>query len=123
MQIVPSSRRGSRDIEHLGSAHGPAEEEALREMGRQRIAAGQVELELALGEAAPTDGGPLRIVSSRRGSRETLCRAYDTLGLDQATAGDAVSGNWCWPESSSPPASRTPSGWSRVRGPCGVMLG
>lgn len=42
VQIVYSSRRGSRDIEHIGSAHEDAE---LVTVARQRLAAGQGELE------------------------------------------------------------------------------
>jgi hypothetical protein len=40
VQIVWSSRRGSRNIEHLGSAHDDAELEALKAAARQRLAAG-----------------------------------------------------------------------------------
>ena len=46
VQIVWSSRRGSRSIEHLGSAHDDQELEALRAAARQRLAAGQGELDL-----------------------------------------------------------------------------
>jgi hypothetical protein len=42
VQIVRSSRRGSRPIEHLGSAHDEAELEALKAAAEQRIAAGQL---------------------------------------------------------------------------------
>jgi hypothetical protein len=41
VQVVWSSRRGSREIEHLGSAHDEAELEALKAAAQQRIAAGQ----------------------------------------------------------------------------------
>ncbi len=68
VQIVYSSRRGSRDIEHLGSAHAAEELEALKAVARQRIAEGQAEpyLGLSVAEAA-SSGGPLEIVSSRMG--------------------------------------------------------
>ena len=36
VQIVWSSRRGSRRIEHIGSAHDDAELEALKAAARQR---------------------------------------------------------------------------------------
>jgi hypothetical protein len=39
VQIVHSSRRGSRDIEHIGSAHDEAQLAALRAVARQRLAA------------------------------------------------------------------------------------
>ena len=48
VQVVWSSRRGSREIEHLGSAHDEAELELLKAAARQRVAAGQLELGLAL---------------------------------------------------------------------------
>src|SRR4051794_41943117 len=48
VQIVYSSRRGSRDIEHIGSAHDDAELELLKAAARQRLAAGQDELDLGL---------------------------------------------------------------------------
>ena len=68
MQIVWSSRRGSRWIDHLGSAHPAEEVEALKAAARQRLAAGQPELDLGLSVAAAAEsGGPLEIVSSRLG--------------------------------------------------------
>ena len=89
VQIVWSSRRGSRSIEHLGSAHDDQELEALKAAARQRLAAGQGELDLALPAGAP--GGPLEITSSRMGHLlDALDRAYDVLGFSQATSGDEV---------------------------------
>jgi hypothetical protein len=63
VQVVWSSRRGARQIEHLGSAHDEAELEALKAAPQQRIAAGQ--LELGLGLDGPGPAGPLPITSSR----------------------------------------------------------
>ena len=40
VQIVWSTRRGSRQIEHLGSAHDDAELEALKAAAHQRLADG-----------------------------------------------------------------------------------
>src|SRR5438128_11641302 len=65
VQIVHSSRRGSRDIEHIGSAHDDAELELLKAAALQRLAAGRGELDLGLEAGAP--GGPLPIISSRMG--------------------------------------------------------
>jgi hypothetical protein len=48
VQIVYSSHRGSRDIEHIGSAHDDAELELLKAAARERLAAGQGELDLGL---------------------------------------------------------------------------
>jgi hypothetical protein len=92
VQIVHSSRRGSRDIEHLGSAHSEEELEALKAAARQRLADGQAELDLGLEvAAAAAAGGPLEIVSSRMGHLwDALGRAYDALGFDRAAKGDEV---------------------------------
>jgi len=48
VQIVRGSRRGVRDIEHLGSAHDEQELEVLKAAARQRLAGGQGELDLGL---------------------------------------------------------------------------
>lgn len=45
VQIVYSSHRGSRQIEHTGSAHDDGELELLKAVARQRLAAGQGELD------------------------------------------------------------------------------
>src|SRR6516162_5369634 len=90
VQVVWSSRRGSREIEHLGSAHDDAELEALKAAARQRLAAGQGELDLGL-PAGTLPGGPLEITSTRMSHLwQALCRAYDTLGFGQAAGGDEV---------------------------------
>ena len=92
MQIVYSRRRGARQIEHIGSAHDEVELELLRVVARQRLAAGQDELDLGLdGAAAGTPVAPLRITSSRMGHLwDALCQVYDWLGFDVAAAGDRV---------------------------------
>ncbi len=96
VQIVYSSHRGSRKIEHIGSGHDQAEVGALKAAARQRLAAGQGELDLGMdpGEtaaAAAASGGPLEIVSTRMGHLwDALCRAYEALGFDEATGGDEV---------------------------------
>jgi hypothetical protein len=54
VQIVWSSQRGSREIEHIGSAHDDAEPETLKAAALQRLAAGQLELGLGL---EPAGGG------------------------------------------------------------------
>jgi len=89
VQVVWSSRRGSRQIEHLGSAHDEAELEALKAAAQQRIAAGQLELGLDLDGPGP--GGPLPITSSRMSHLvDSLERGYRVLGLEGAAGGDDV---------------------------------
>jgi hypothetical protein len=109
-QIVCSSRCGSRDIEHIGSAHDEVELELLKAVARQRLAAGQgewdlgvaltagqAELDLGLDFAAAMPaggrGGPLAITSSRMGHLvDALIHAYRVLGFEQAVSGDEVFG-------------------------------
>lgn len=96
VQIVHSSRRGSRDIEHIGSAHTDVALEALKAVARQRLAAGQPELDLGLDLAGPqvgsgAGGGPLAITSSRMGHLwDALGHAFEVLGFAEATGGDEV---------------------------------
>jgi hypothetical protein len=88
VQIVYSSRRGSRDIVRIGSAL-ELELELLKAVARQRLAAGQGLLDLGVDTAAA--GGPLPITGSRMGCLlDALCRAYDVLGLGRAAGGDEV---------------------------------
>jgi len=87
---VYSRRRGSRQIEHIGSAHDEVELELLKTVARQRLVAGQGELDLGLGAPAEA-GGPLPITSARMGHLwDALCAAYVALGFDQATEDDDV---------------------------------
>jgi hypothetical protein len=88
VQVVWSSRRGSREIEHLGSAHDEAELEALKAAAQQRIAARQLELDLGL---EPASGGPLPITSSRMGHLlDALEHGYRLLGLEDTACGDEM---------------------------------
>lgn len=87
VQIVHGSRRGARDIEHVGSAHDEVELEALKAAAAQRLSAGQAQLDLGLTAA----GGPAEIVSSRMSHLwDALGRAYERLGLDAAAGVDEV---------------------------------
>jgi hypothetical protein len=95
VQIVHSSRRGSRDIEHIGSAHDDVELELLKAAARQRLAAGQGELDLGLEVTGPAKqgkgGGPLPITSSRMGHLlDALEHGYQVLGFERAAGGDEV---------------------------------
>ena len=90
VQIVWSTRRGSRRIEHLGSAHDDGEVEALKAAARQRLAEGQGALDLGLNTAG-VDGDPLEIVATKSAPLwESLCRAYQVLDFDTAAGGDEV---------------------------------
>jgi hypothetical protein len=104
VQIVYSSRRGSREIAHIGSAHDDVELELLKAVARQRLTAGQRELELGLATAAL--GRPLAITASRIGCLlDALERAYRPTGLDRAAVVMRCSPTWCWRRSPSRSAS------------------
>ena len=92
VQIVYSHRRGSRDIEHIGSAHDEARLELLKAAARQRLAAGQGELDLGVGgPGGRVDGGPLPITSTRMARLwDALGQVFDLLGFDAASEGDEV---------------------------------
>ena len=88
VQIVWSSSKGSRQIEHLGSAHHQGQLEALKAAGQQRLSAGQSELDLGLGSDA---SAPLPITSSRMAVlTQALTAAWHALGFEQATDADPV---------------------------------
>ena len=89
VQVVWKSRRGSREIEHLGSAHTAAEVEVLKAVAAQRIAAGQDELPLDV--AATQEPMALEIASSRMGRLlDVIAAVYRQLGFDQTCGKDAV---------------------------------
>jgi hypothetical protein len=95
VQIVYSYHRGSRKIEHIGSAHDDAGLELLKAVARQRLAAGQEELDLGLELTEPArrgaGGGPLPITSTRMEHLwRALSRGYDELGFGRAAGGDEV---------------------------------
>jgi hypothetical protein len=77
VQIVYSFHRGSRQIEHIGSAHDDAGVELLKAVARQRLAAGQGVLELGPGFGA-AGGAALPITSSR------MVVLLDALEADRA---------------------------------------
>jgi hypothetical protein len=90
VQIMWSTRRGSRNIEHLGSAHDDGEVEALKAAARQRLAEGQGALDLGLNTTG-VDGEPLEIVATKSTPLwESLCCAFQVLGFDKASGGDEV---------------------------------
>lgn len=90
VQIVFSNRGGKRRIEHIGSAHDDVQLELLKTVARQRMLAGQAELDLGL-QPSTNSGGPLPITSSRMGHLgDALNAAYTALGFDTVTGKDGV---------------------------------
>jgi hypothetical protein len=89
VQVVWSSWRGSRSIEHIGSADGEAALAALKAAAAQRLAAGQAELDLGVTTQSASE--PLPITSSRAAHLwDALCGAYDVLGFDLGAGADEV---------------------------------
>ena len=106
VQIVWSSQRGSREIEHLGSAHDEAGLELLKAAARQRLVAGQGVLDLGLEATEPArrgrGGGPLPITSARRAACSMPCRMpMASWASTGRLAAMRCSPSWCWPGSSS----------------------
>ena len=89
VQVVWSSRRGSRETGHIGSARDDAGLGALKAAAGQRIAAGQAEPGLGPGDSGAA--GPLPVTSSRTGCLlDAPDGGYRVLGLDEAAGGDGV---------------------------------
>ena len=89
VQVVWSWRRGSRAIEHIGSAHDEVELAALKAAATARLAAGQTELDLGLSDGL--EPGTLPITSSQMTPLwDGLCAAYRVLGFESVTKGDTV---------------------------------
>jgi hypothetical protein len=88
VQIVYSNRGGSREIEHIGSAHTLAEVEILKTVARQLLHANQDTLDLDDGQSGDEEAP---IVSSyAKHLWEALCTAYGVLGFEQACGYDEV---------------------------------
>jgi hypothetical protein len=87
VQIVHSYHRGSREIEHIGSARDEVQLELLKAVV-QRLHAGQDSLDFGDGRPGATE---LPILSTRSQRLwEALSAAYQGLGFDLACGGDEV---------------------------------
>jgi hypothetical protein len=90
VQIVWSSRRGSRHIEHLVRPMMSRKWKRLRLQPGSDLSRGRARFDLGLDSTERT-GGPLEIVGSRSGHLwDALCRAYEVLGFDRVLDGDEV---------------------------------
>jgi len=101
VQIVHSSRKGARSIEHIGSAHDDAELAVLKEVARQRLNAGQLSFDLPglnsendAGSAPqePSGAGCVAPIASNRMGvlLEALEAAWKAVGLDRLDGADEV---------------------------------
>ena len=96
-RVVVAARVAEHRAHRVGARRGRTG--GLKAAARQRIAAGQLELDLGLQAAGPS--GPLPVTSSRMGHLlDALDRGYRVLGLDKAAAGTRCSGCW-WRQGSS----------------------
>jgi hypothetical protein len=94
VQIVHANRRGSRDIEHIGSAHTAEDLEVLKAAARQQLHVDHDTLDF--GDGRP-EGEALPITSTQsKHLWDALCLAYDRLGFDGACGGDEVQGAGRW---------------------------
>jgi hypothetical protein len=89
VQIVHSYHRGSREIEHIGSAHEEVELELLKAVAQQRLHAGQDSLDLGDGQPGAAEL-PILSTQSKR-LWEALETGYQMLGFDRACEADSVS--------------------------------
>ena len=86
VQIVHANRRGSREIEHIGSAHTPGDVEVLKAVARQRLHTNQDTLDF--GDGRP-EGEALPITSTQSKQLwDALCLVYNRL--DAVCSGDEV---------------------------------
>ena len=101
MQIVHSSRKGARSIEHIGSAHDDAELAVLKEVARQRLNAGQLSVDLpglsgmnvaGSGPQAPAGAECVASITFKRMGvlLEALETAWKAVGLDRLDGADEV---------------------------------
>lgn len=88
VQIVHANRRGSREIEHVGSGHTPAEVEVLRTVARQRLNANQDGFDFDDGQL-PDEEAAL-VASQARHLWEVLTTAFQVLKFDHACQDDEV---------------------------------
>jgi hypothetical protein len=88
VQIIWSKRRGRAEVEHIGSAHDEAELELLTAVARQRMHAGQDELDLGL---PANDQSSVEVVGIRMGRLlDAINAVYRQLGLHLAPGADEV---------------------------------
>ncbi|MFQ6486154.1 IS1634 family transposase, partial [Brachybacterium epidermidis] len=83
VQVVAKEGRRNRVLEHLGSAHSEADLAALMHLGRERLHAGQEQLDLDLTSEAAPSAGVLTMQDRRsRYLLDVLEVGWQQLGFD-----------------------------------------
>ena len=93
VQIVHSNRRGSREIEHIGSGHTPGEVEVLKTVAQQRLHIDQDTLDFDDGQLGDNEAP---IVSSQAGICGDAEHCLSGAGVGPGRV-MRCSGSWCWP--------------------------
>lgn len=75
VQIVWSSRRGARSIEHVGSAHDAVELAALNTAAARRLTEGQQTLDFDVGDAEIVGAGSAKRVERVQGGRDFVTQS------------------------------------------------
>ena len=110
VQIVWSWRKGSRSIEHIGSAHDDVELAALKAAAAERLAAGQTELDLGLSGRLEPGTLPITVLADDPSVGGAVCGAIGSWDSSQPPRATTCFVIWCWRGSSNRPARSTPSG-------------
>ncbi|MDO5678605.1 MAG: IS1634 family transposase [Propionibacteriaceae bacterium] len=89
VQVVWSSSRGSKKMDHIGSAHTAEDLEVLRAAARQRLVA-ETQDELDFGDGRPRrEALPIRS-SAAQHLRDALTAGFTAVGFDRAVGNDEV---------------------------------
>ena len=94
VQVVYSQHRGSKKLEHIGSAHTDDELAMLKAQAQRLLDGDQMTLDLGVDTTAAATGtqeAPVPVTAERAGYLiDAITTAYQVLGFDQATNNDQV---------------------------------
>jgi hypothetical protein len=94
VQVVYSQHRGSKKLEHIGSAHTDDDLAMLKAQAQRLLDGDQLTLDLGVDTTAAATGtqeAPVPVTAERAGYLiDAITTAYQALGFDQATDNDQV---------------------------------
>ena len=94
VQVVYSERRGSKKLEHIGSAHTDDELAMLKAQAQRLLDGDQMTLDLGVDTSPAATGSqdaPVPVTAERAGYLiDAITTAYQALGFDHATDNDQV---------------------------------